>query len=91
MKPGSKIWQEMGPAPNITTNIINCYNPSAYNSWASKKKTVLYSFTYDVYNQCIIYKIWYPDPDGIGNFRHISFDDELIINYFDFLYEGICI
>jgi hypothetical protein len=35
---------------------------------SAMKKVPIYNFKFSVYHYCLIYTIWYPNPDEIGNF-----------------------
>jgi hypothetical protein len=49
-------------------------------------KAPIYNFKFTVYNSCIVYSVWYPDPDDIGSFIHQTMGDPITVSFSPFLY-----
>ena len=50
----------------------------------------IYNFTFTAYGYCIISEIWYPIPDGLGSYNHITLGDPLVVKHYDFKYSYAC-
>ncbi len=62
---------------------------SDYTTLNVLSRVSLYDFKFTVYNACIVYQIWYPNPDHLGKFEHTTFGKPLVVNYLNFIMKDI--